>query len=60
MALINVHPDYIDFNGSKCNWSIGMYPLRLYTEFLDYVKEKANCWHALPKEIAAYWKIIAN
>jgi hypothetical protein len=57
MALINVHPDYIDFNaGGIFKSSSGMYPLRLYTELLEYVKEKANCWYALPGEIAAYWR----
>jgi len=57
MALINVHPDYIDFSGGGiCKASRSTYPLRLYTEFLDYVKEKTNCWHALPGELAAYWR----
>lgn len=59
MALINVHPDYIDFNaGSICKSSSGLYPLRLYTDFLNYVKEKINCWHELPRAVAAYWKKI--
>jgi hypothetical protein len=57
MALINVHPDYIDFSGGGiCKVSRRTYPLRLYTELLDYVKEKTNCWHALPGEVAAYWR----
>ena len=49
--------DYIDFSGGGiCKASRSTYPLRLYTEFLDYVKEKTNCWHALPGELAAYWR----
>lgn len=57
MALVNVHPDYIDFEnkGGKGAQS-GKYPLRFYLEFLDYVKNKGNYWHALPREVARWWR----
>ena len=61
MAMINVHPDYIDFNtaaGKTRKTTNGGYPLSRYTELLDYVKEKGNFWHVLPKEIAAYWRSV--
>lgn len=59
MAMINVHPDYIDFNAaqnSNTKTSNKFYPFHLYEEFLSYVKAKGNYWHALPKECANHWK----
>lgn len=58
MALVNVHPDYIDFEdkGGKSRSGGGKYPLRFYLELLDYVKSKGNYWHALPCEVARWWR----
>ena len=56
MALVNTHPDYMIFSGSKL--SLEEYPSRYYTEFLDYVKNNYNgqyCF-ALPSQIAHFWK----
>lgn len=56
MAMIDVHPDYVDPTGSgEAGQS---YPLRYYTEFLDYVQQKysGQYWLALPREVAAYAK----
>jgi hypothetical protein len=59
MALINTHPDYINFNSNakeKCE----EYPARLYSEFISYVKNTyaGQYWDVLPEKIAAYIKII--
>ena len=55
MALLITHPDYINFNNK---WEYKEYPVKLYKELLSYIKQKYNgkYWHALPKEIAAFWK----
>jgi hypothetical protein len=54
MALVDVHPDYISFDGSPRSW--GKYPSGYYSELLEYVREKhaGRFWHALPREVAAY------
>ncbi|MCG6961348.1 hypothetical protein LJE82_15780 [bacterium BMS3Abin03] len=58
LVLVNIHPDYINFNdfkGRKEEFSIN-----LYIEFLNYIKSKYNneYWHALPRDIANYVKQI--
>ena len=46
MALLNTHPDYlIDSN----IWVI-------YKEFLQTIKDQHNYWHALPREVARWWR----
>jgi glycosyltransferase involved in cell wall biosynthesis len=54
MVLLDVHPDYMAFNGSPQTTT--QYPVALYREFLDYVKTRyaGEYWHALPKEVAAH------
>ena len=56
MALVNTHPDYMRFDGEDC--STETYPSNYYKEFLLYVRDKYNgqYWHALPGEIARFWK----
>lgn len=53
MALMNVHPDYICFEGAQ---RPNEYSLSLYTEFLEYVRTNygGDYWHALPREVADY------
>lgn len=46
LVLINVHPDYIDSDER----------LSLYEDFLKEMKEKRELWHALPRDIAAWWR----
>ena len=56
MAMIDIHPDYVDISGRG---QPGLsYPVRLYSEFLDYVQQSyaGQFWLALPREIAAYAK----
>jgi hypothetical protein len=55
MALLNTHPDYMNFEGGKVG--LEEYSADLYRELLTYVKTKyeGQYWHALPKEIARFW-----
>ncbi len=50
MALVIVHPDY----SSKGS------PKQIYELFLKKVKERGGYWHALPGEVASWWKKRAN
>ena len=54
MALLNVHPDYVDFDGSARDGTA--FPAQRYREFLEYAatRNHVECWHALPKELASY------
>jgi hypothetical protein len=46
MALMLVHPDY---SGNGPAW-------QHYAEFLKDVKADGGYWHALPREVATWWK----
>jgi len=46
MALINSHPDYLT---QKIDWKV-------YKEFLMTMKDRIGYWHALPREIARWWR----
>ncbi len=54
MALVNVHPDYMDFDGSSD--LSHTYPAALYGQFLEHVRQKYadSFWHPLPRELAAF------
>jgi hypothetical protein len=56
MALLDVHPDYIDFEGGQPRAS--KYPLAHYESLLQYARQnyEGQFWHVLPKEVAAYCK----
>ena len=56
MALLDTHPDYMNFSGRGKIAS--EYPVSLYQEFLDYVRLKyaGEFWHATSREVAAYVK----
>lgn len=51
-GLINpiVHPDYLDTPAR----------LRMYEEFLEYLAAQSDGWHALPREVAAWWRTRAG
>ncbi len=55
MALLNTHPDYMNFNGEKL--TLEEYPAEYYEEFLSYIKTKYDnqYWHVLPSEMASFW-----
>jgi hypothetical protein len=46
MALMLTHPDYLDR------------PDRLdaYRRTLQWVAKRANCWHALPRDVSRWWR----
>ena len=46
MALINSHPDYLK---SRSTWKV-------YNDFLNEMKKRTSFWHALPCEVARWWK----
>jgi len=54
MAMLDVHPDYIDLNGTGQPGA--SYPVKLYTEFLTYVKQQyaGRYWQALPRDVAQF------
>jgi len=56
MALVNIHPDYIDFTGSSRKST--EYPVDLIREFLSYASEKYadSFWAALPKSVADWYE----
>jgi peptidoglycan/xylan/chitin deacetylase (PgdA/CDA1 family) len=56
MALLNAHPDYMNFYGKKLG--IEEYPAKYYEEFLEYVQSRyeGQYWHVLPQDLAAFWK----
>jgi hypothetical protein len=56
MALLNTHPDYMRFDGTRCSFE--EYPIDRYAAFLEHIKTKyANqYWHPLAKELARFWK----
>jgi glycosyltransferase involved in cell wall biosynthesis len=55
MALVNVHPDYMQFEGGKLN--LRTFPADFYAGLLQYVRAKYgdSFWHARPKEVAAWY-----
>jgi hypothetical protein len=55
MALINTHPDYMNFNGAACKSE--EYPVRHYEQFLRHVQGSYNgqYWHVLPRDLARFW-----
>ena len=56
MALLNTHPDYINYKNKKLKQE--EYTVDLYFDFLNYViKEyQDKYWNALPHEVALYYK----
>lgn len=54
MALLNTHPDYMHFPGTKATFE--NYPFQLYVDFLNHVRTvyEGQFWHALPSEVATY------
>lgn len=55
MALLNVHPDYINFQNEK---NLEQFPIEFYLELLNYIKNtySEQYWLALPNDMAKFWK----
>ena len=54
MALLNVHPDYLNFPNK---YKFEEFPVSLYKDFLEYIKNKYKgyYWNSVPKEVEAYF-----
>jgi len=46
MALVNTHPDYLL---DPITWQV-------YADFLQMMRSREGYWHALPREVAAWWR----
>ena len=56
MALLNVHPDYVDFEEKRT--SASEYPVGLYEQFLKHVRAnyEGMYWNGLPREVAGWYR----
>jgi predicted glycosyltransferase len=56
MAALIAHPDYMNFARTPCKNE--QYPVTYYLDFLEYVLRKysGQYWHALPREVARFWR----
>ncbi len=54
MALLNVHPDYMNFNGTKLRMQ--EFPATFYKHFLEYIKSEyeGQYWHVLSKDMSFF------
>lgn len=46
MAMLITHPDYLNTAAR----------LELYRQYLDFLTDQSDCWTALPRDIANWWK----
>lgn len=55
MALVNVHPDYLWFDGATPNRM--EYPSTHYEALLDHVRERYEgaFWNATPRKVAQFF-----
>jgi len=55
MALLNTHPDYMNFN--ERNVQFDEYPIKYYSSFLEYINRRysGQYWNPLPKEMARFF-----
>ena len=60
MALVNVHPDYVQFEGDRP--SPRTYSIEQYTRLLEHVRQRhgASCWRPLPRDMAAFVMDLAH
>jgi hypothetical protein len=47
MSLVITHPDYLDSDER----------IDIYRRFLARAREMADLWHALPRDVAAWWRL---
>ena len=55
MALVNVHPDYLNFENKI---ELEQFSASYYSDFLKFIKDNLDgkYWNALPKDVAAYYR----
>ncbi len=46
LALVGVHPDYLRDETL----------LMLYADLLEYLSRSSDYWHALPRDVAQWWR----
>jgi hypothetical protein len=46
MVLVNTHPDYLS---DPLTWKI-------YSDFLQAMRRRGGYWHALPRDVARWWR----
>ncbi|HEY6907491.1 MAG TPA: hypothetical protein VI230_08470 [Ignavibacteriaceae bacterium] len=58
MALVNVHPDYINFSGTDLGPE--EFPVNYYRDFLMHIKEryKGEYYNALPGQLVQYLNVV--
>lgn len=56
LALVNIHPDYVDFDHT--DFSHLRYPVSLVADLLRYLENRyaGQFWNPLPKELAAWYR----
>jgi glycosyltransferase involved in cell wall biosynthesis len=56
MALLNVHPDYLNFASKKNRGA--EYPVAWYEDFLKYIRNNygGQYWNGLPREVATWYR----
>jgi hypothetical protein len=56
LALVNIHPDYIDFSGGSASNST--YPAHLLEEFLEYIVTtyQNSYWNPLARDLATWFR----
>jgi hypothetical protein len=50
MALLNAHPDYLVSRATS----------KVYEDFLAAMRDRADFWHALPRDVAHWWRARAE
>jgi hypothetical protein len=60
LALVNIHPDYIDFSDQEAGNA--SYPSRLLTEFMEYILEnfQGSFWNPRARDLAAWYRSQCN
>lgn len=55
LALVNIHPDYVDFSGRRTS---ACYPSTLVRDFLDHLRtrHKGAFWNPLPRDLATWYR----
>jgi hypothetical protein len=55
MVLVNVHPDYVNFDKNK---ELEKFPVSYYSDFLEFIKKnyEGKYWNELPKQVAKFSK----
>jgi hypothetical protein len=55
LALVNIHPDYVDFSGRR---TATCYPSSLIRDFLEYLRtrHKGKYWNPLARDLATWYR----